>query len=451
MQLGNVYMRDTDGNIPKASTGNVIENVCGLIFDISGQKDFWTKGAGLAIADTWKDQVVELNSLNEAVEAGITPFTGETETKEDGGESVTISKDLLAGIPYYHIKQHYDRIGGQGRLFVMFADCSANWNAIIEMQRAANGVIFQIGVWTEQHLWTKPDASASTYTVNIVNDLDRVATELADDYFSPTQIILCANTSKVKVGNTTQNTIAISQIPSCVVKARYVSVLLSQSMTDEVRKMQASLDSTTPVGALGLALGTIALAGVGECIGWVGRFDAVQFAPAIEMGFGDSTIADGHLTNSTSYSALTKGQLNALSEAGYIFLRTFEGYEGHVYFANDHTCSDGDFCTIARNRAINKSRRLVRMALLPYVNSPIKVDPANGNLQSGQVATFEGLVRTPLEAMETAEEISGIAFVTVPAEQNILVTKTLKLSYGLVPMGCAEIIDVTEGLYVSQQ
>lgn len=443
MALGNVFMRDIDGNIPVAQS-NTVENVCGLIFDISGQTDFWTKGGGANIADMWKDKVIELNSLNDAVEAGITPYTGNVDESSN-------SVDVLAGIPYYHIRQFFDMAGGRGRLFVMFADCSKNWNALIEMQRAANGMIFQIGIWTEQQLWVKSDESASSYSLNLVADINRTAVEMADDYFAPASILLCANTSKVKVGTQTTNTIAVSQIPTCEVDARYVTVLLSQSMEDEVRRMQASLASTTPVGVVGLALGTLTKAGVGESIGWVRQFDLVNYVPTIEMGFGDSSVSDGLIANSLNYSALTKTQLNALEEAGYVFVRSFEGLEGHTYFANDHTCSAGDYCTIARNRTINKSRRLVRMALLPYVNSPIKVDPSNGNLSAAQVTVFTNLVKDVLDAMESAEETSGTAFISLASEQNILVTKKLVLSYGIIPMGCAESIEVTEGLYVSQQ
>lgn len=453
MALGNVFMTDTDGNIP-VLTDNTIEKVCGLVFDISGQPDFWTTGAGTRIADTWRDKVIEVNNLNEAVEAGITAYTGETEevTVNVGGAdtTTTVSKDLLYGIPHYHISQFFKIAGGSARLFVMFADCSTSWDPIIEMQRAAGGTIFQIGVWTEQRLWNKPDDSASTYTTDLVTDLNQIAQELADDYFAPTSILLCANTSKVKIGNTVSDTIALNQIPSCVKDARYVSVFLSQSMEDKVRAMQASLTSTTPVGVVGLALGALVMAGVGESIGWVQQFDVMNYVPVIEMGFGDSTIDQERLKNSSSYSSLTKNQLNKLEEAGYVFLRTFEGLEGHVYFANDHTCSAKDFCTIARNRAINKSRRLIRMALLPYVNSPIKVDPSSGNLSSAQVTVFKNIITDILTEMTSAEEISGIGSVEVPADQNILVTKKLVLSYSIIPMGCAESIEVTEGLAVSQ-
>lgn len=214
--------------------------------------------------------------------------------------------------------------------------------------------------------------------------------------------------------------------------------------------MQASLKSTTPVGVVGLALGALTRASVGESIGWVQNFDLVNYVPSIEMGFGDSKVEDGKIANATSYSALTKYQLDELDDKGYMFLRTYEGREGHVYFTKDRTCSDGDYCTIARNRTINKSRRLVREALLPYVNSPVKVDPSTGQLSSAQITIYNNLITSVLSAMETAEEISGIGTVSVPADQNILVNKKLTFSYKLIPLGCAESIEVTEGLAISR-
>lgn len=442
MALGNVFMTDTDGNIGSQIV-NLTEKVCGLLFDISAQADFWTKGAGVELAETWKDNVVELNSLDDAVKAGIVPRTGES--SEEG-----VSKDLLAGIPYYHIKQFFGFAGGSGRLFVMFADCSETWDAIIDMQKASGGIISQFGVWTEKNLWTKMDDMADGYTISIVGDLQSVAEQMANDYFAPAHILLTANSSKVKTADGEDGNIVLSEIPTCVIGARYVSVLLSQSMDTEVKQMHGSLKSTTPVGVVGLALGALSRANVAESIAWVANYDLVNYVPAIEMGFGDATVVEGVITNATRYSALNKFQLDELDDKGYIFMRTYEGHEGHVYFTKDQTCSDGDYCTIARNRTINKSRRLVREALLPYVNAPIKVDPSNGNLSSAQVTVFTNLITDVLTAMESAEEISGIGTVSVPAEQNILVTKELNLSYTLIPIGCAETIKVEEGLAISR-
>ena len=135
MALGNVFMTDTDGNIGSTISSDV-EKVCGLLFDISGQTDFWTKGQGAAVAEKLKDTVIEINSLDDAINLGIKPYTGAT----TGEDEEAVSTDFLAGIPYYHISQFFGMAGGSGRLFIMFADCSANWNAILDMQKASGGI-----------------------------------------------------------------------------------------------------------------------------------------------------------------------------------------------------------------------------------------------------------------------------------------------------------------------
>ena len=61
MALGNVFMKDTDGNIGSQIV-NLTEKVCGLVFDISAQSDFWTKGQGAEIAENWKDQIIAVSN-----------------------------------------------------------------------------------------------------------------------------------------------------------------------------------------------------------------------------------------------------------------------------------------------------------------------------------------------------------------------------------------------------
>ena len=134
---------------------------------------------------------------------------------------------------------------------------------------------------------------------------------------------------------------------------------------------------------------------------------------------------------------------------GYVFLIKYNGLEGHVYFSKDKTCSNGDYRTISRNRVINKSRRSVRNALLPYVNSPIKVDPSTGYLSAAQRTIFENKVGDILKAMETAEEISGYS-VSVPTNQNVLTNDTVIIKYTIVPIGTATTIEVTEGLSIKK-
>lgn len=434
-------MTDADGNIGR-EISRLTEKVCGLLFDISAQSDIWTNGAGVKLAAALKDTVIELNCIEDAEELGLAAYTGETD-----GDSAR--KDFLAGIPYYHIKHFFTACNNTGRLFIAFADCKDNWNALVDMQKAAHGVINQFGVWTEQNLWKQTDTSAEQYSIQIVGDLQSTAKQLADSYNAPCVILLNANTSKVATASGNVDTVVWSKIPSCVADSRYVSVLLGQGLDSDVSAMQCSLASTTPVGNVGAALGELTNSNVGESIGWVANHDLITYFPDIEFGFGDSTIVDKALKNSTKYSSLSQSQLDNLDNLGYVFLCRYVGYDGHVFFSSDQTCSNGDYCTIARNRVINKSRRSIRTALLPYVNSPIKVNRSNGQLPTAVITIFTNLITDVLNAMTDAEEISGIGKISIPASQNILKNDRLIIQYTIVPLGTAKEIRVTEGLTLS--
>lgn len=496
MALGGVFMTDTDGNIG-TEVNSSAEKVCGLLFDISGQTNFWSSGYPATVANKFQNTVVELNSLQDAIDAGITPYDADTD----------VTSNFLHGIPYYHIKHFFDILGRAGRLFVMFADCSQTFNAIIDMQKAAHGLISQFGVWTEQYLWSHIDTSAASYAVRLVGDLNPIAQSLANDYNAPCVILLNANSAKVLGATTTETqysydavaepsgnpaeqhwyksdgnggyteasetsvvaettyytrtgtdvtstaiytTVDIAKIPTCMVGKRYVSVLLSQGVENEVSAMQCALDSKTPVGNVGAALGILSIASVAESIGWVQYYDVVSQFPGIEFGFGDSTLTSGKLTNPTSYESLSQSQIDTLDDKGYIFLCQYSDHEGHVYFNGDTSCSDGDYRTIARNRVINKSRRLVRKALMKYVNAPIKVDPASGTFSSTQIAIFHKDISDALDIMVKAEEASGIGAISIPAAQNILKNDKLNFKYTLVPIGTSKGIEVSEGLVLKQ-
>ena len=443
MALGGVFMTDSDGNIG-TSVVNLSEKVCGLLFDISGRSNFWSTTPGSAAASKLQDTVVELNSIDDAVEAGIAAWTELTAS--------TSADYLLNGVAYYHIKNFFTRLGGSGRLFVMFADCSSNWNALRQMQQAAQGQISQIGVWTEQMLWKVGSTPATDpYVVEtMVADLQTAANDLANNYHAPLVVLLNANTGNVKTASDPQATVALNQIPTVIGSHRYVSVLLGQDVDSNVAAMQIGMTSHAPVGTVGLALAELALGSVGESIGWVQQHDLRDFFSGIEFGFGDLSVSSGHFASTTDYDSLTKAQLDALEDKGYIFPVKYAGLEGHVYFSSDRTANDGDYRTLSRNRVINKSRRVVRAALLPYVNAPLKVDPANGRLSTAQIAIFTNLVSDVLNAMVSAEEVSGIGSIVIPADQNVLKSDKLILKYTLIPLGTAKTIEVTEGFALSQ-
>lgn len=436
--LGGVFMSDTDGNIGRNSTTST-EKVTGLLFDISKQENFFTTGAGATAKEKLQGTVVEINSMDDLEELGITPYTDDKD------------KDLLFGIPYYHIKHFFNIQGDNGRLFVMFADCKTNWDAVDQMQRAAHGMIHQLGVWTEQSLWKHTDPEGSTYSVDIVASLNSKASALADEN-APLSIVLSANSAVLTTAESTENKIDLAKIPSCQMDARYVTVLLSQGLDKDVTAMQFANKNHTPVGTIGALLGCLAAASVQESFAWVNKFNLIGYFPDIEMGFGDVTVASDKLTSTLKYSSLNKVQLDTLDDKGYVFLCKYSGLESGVFFSKDQTCANAtsDYRTVARNRTINKSRRAVRNALLPYVNSPLKVDPSTGYLSAAKITTFQNIVSDVLLTMQNNEEISGFS-VKIDKNQNVLKNDTLIIKYSLVPVGVATRIDVIEGLALTNK
>lgn len=201
------------------------------------------------------------------------------------------------------------------------------------------------------------------------------------------------------------------------------------------------------MGFLGAMMGAIAKANVQESVAWVKQFNLFDDDfQDIELGFGDVNLTiEDELTSLNLYESLSPVLLDDLDEKGYIFPIKYAGRENGIYISKDQTCSVGDYRTIARNRTINKSRRAVRAALLPYVNSPLMVNPATGFLAPSKITAFKTLIGDILAKMQAAQEISGYA-VNIDPNQNVLVNDTLRISYVIVPIGVATRIYVEEGL-----
>lgn len=295
------------------------------------------------------------------------------------------------------------------------------------------------------------DSSAETYSIDLVASLNSKAVALADEN-APLSVVVSPNSAVVTTVDGTSKQIELAKIPSCHIDARYVTVLLGQGLDTDVTAMQFANPNHTPVGTIGALLGCVAAASVQESFAWVNRFNLIGYFPDIEMGFGDITETDGKLTSTPKCSSLNKVQLDTLDDKGYVFLCKCSGLESGVFFSKDHTCanSDSDYRTIARNRTINKSRRAVHNVLLPYVYSPLKVDPCTGYLSSAKITMFQNLVSDVLMTMQTNEEISGYS-VTIDKNQNVLKNDTLMIKYSLVPVGVATKIDVVEGLALTNK
>lgn len=442
MSLGNVIIKTVDGNIPvNSASGN--EKVTGLLFDVSLQPDLFSAGYGknnvgkLALND-----VAYITNLKSAIQDfGIIKRVTATEDEEN-------NVNFYHGIPYYHISEFFrcsGNIDGNSRLYVMFADCSSNWSAIDIMQRASGGTISQLGVYTEQPLW-KLNGSEEKYSLNLVNSINDKAVAMAEQH-QPLSIVLSANCSNTGANTSEGKIIDLNKIPTAICDASRTTVIFGQAQSKLISTIQKRNKNNTPVSFLGGMLGCLAKANVQESVAWVKQFNLFSDDfQNIELGFGDINQADeDEFISLNAYESLSPTLLDDLDEKGYVFLIKYAGRENGIYISKDQTCSNGDFRTIARNRTINKSRRAVRSALLPYVNSPLMVNPTTGFLAPSKISAFKTLIGDILNKMQSAQEISGYA-VNIDTNQNVLVDDTLRISYVIVPLGVAVKIFVEEGL-----
>lgn len=442
MALGNVVIKTTDGNIPRGTaSGN--EKVTGLLFDVSLQPELFTAGYGKNNEGNlaFNDVLYVTSRKSASQDFGIIERASATEDEEN-------NVNFYHGIPAYHIREFFrmsGNIDGNGKLYVMFADCSQNWDAIDIMQRVSGGTINQLGIYTEQPLW-RQNGSEDKYTLNLVKSVNDKAVAMAEQH-QPLSIILAANCSNTGADTSEGKKIDLNKIPTALCESSRTSVIFGQARSALVSIMQKANKNKTPVGFLGAMLGCLAKANVQESVAWVKQFNLFDDNfQNIELGFGDINQTDGEeFISLNAYESLSPTLLDDLDDKGYIFLIKYAGRENGIYISKDQTCSSGDFRTIARNRTINKSRRAVRSALLPYVNSPLMVNPTTGFLAPSKITAFKTLVGDILKKMQSDQEISGYS-VNIDANQNVLVDDTLRISYVIVPVGVAVKIYVEEGL-----
>lgn len=208
-----------------------------------------------------------------------------------------------------------------------------------------------------------------------------------------------------------------------------VSVMIGQDAS-----IAALTDHFEFYGAVGTLLGTVSLAAVNVNVAWVGKFNVL----------GD-TLVDWSIS-STGSTALSESDLDDLNDSAYIFFRNHAGRAG-IYFNDSHTATDleSDFLTIENNRTLNKAARLIRQALLPQLNAPVKVDPSTGFLPLEVVKAIEALGNKALEdGMMKNDELSGFTF-EIDEEQDILASSNLECELSLIPTGTARTITIKIG------
>lgn len=445
--LGGVFTTDYDGK----TTSNVFlstENVVGIIFDTSIVGGLAKAlGEDTVAAKTFANgNVVELNTSKDLKEAGI-------------------DEAVMCGLVKYHLDSLFSLAGGTQRIFVSFMDSTddPDFEAVEKMQLASGGIIYQIGVWTGKAIATKnADGSYSVEPGNVCAKLQAVAEILGGkvgvtNYEGNAPLNLLVSAPIIGEG-----TVDLKNLPD-LTSSDYpkVTVLVGQAPTDSVHKIMYAINHTgetatfAPVGCVGAALGCLAVAPANESIAHVANFNLAAVMQDAELGFGklvDDAENKCYKAESSFTNIKTIGYTKRntyLHKNGYVFLTNYDGLENSIFFSSDQTLSTGDYRTIARCRVMHKSRRIVRRALLPRVNSNVEIDSATGQLSASAIADFQNLVIQALdinmvEPGTTKPQISGRTC-TIDPSQDVLTTDAIDIDYGLIPLGVSGVINVKEG------
>lgn len=446
--LGGVFTTDIDGK----STSNVFlstENVVGLIFDTSivGGLDKALGTDTVAAKAFANGNVVELNTSKDLKEAGI-------------------DESVLAGVAKYHLDCFFSLADGTQRIFVSFMDSDddADFEAVEKMQLASGGIIYQIGIWTGKPIATKNnDDTYSVEAGNICAKLESVAEILGGkvgitnyEGNAPLNILLNAPIINEAV-------VDIKKLPDLSeMNFPKVTVLIGQAPTDTVHQIMYDVnhvdnatESFAPVGCIGAAMGCLATAPANESIAHVNGFNLAAVMQEAELGFGNivkdaDNNAYGDKSSFINIKTIGYTKRNTyLHKKGYVFLTNYDGLENSIFFSSDQTLSTGDYRTIARCRVMHKSRRVVRRALLPRVNSNVEIDVTTGKLSASEIAEFQNIVIQALdlnmvEPGTSKPQISGRTCI-IDENQDVLNTDAIDIHYSLVPLGVTSVINVTEG------
>ena len=173
--------------------------------------------------------------------------------------------------------------------------------------------------------------------------------------------------------------------------------------------------------AIGAIAGLIGKAKVNEDIGWVQKFN---IAPAVEISPPDLTLA----------------HIQALDQAGFITVRTYNGKKGY-YVTSPRLFVDetSDYHLLEYRRVADKAATLIRRVLLEFaradVRAPVDADPENppDPAKSPTIKDIETRMKAVLrDEMFKHGEIYGYQ-VWIPEGQNIWSTKRLTVNYRIAP------------------
>jgi len=310
---------------------------------------------------------------------------------------------------HYHITEFF-RMNPEGVLYALVKNGSTAATAadIATLQTYAGGNIRQVGVFNS--------------TMLAIADVQEQCTALEEAH-RPLSVVLTYSGKNVERAALKTDTAALAADGLC-----NVSLLIGCDMDTG---LVAALGDFAFHGCIGACIGAVSKAHVHESIAWVGNFKLGLKAPAL---------FNGNLIRNIDTS-----DLEVLNGNRCIFPVIHAG-DADNYFNDSHTLDvdSSDYAYIENVRTIDKACRGIRGKLLPSLNSPLKVDPGTGKLDTPTVAFLETTAGEALEEMEKAGELSGYK-AEIDPDQNVISTGDVEIIIKKVPVGVMRKVRVKIG------
>jgi small nuclear ribonucleoprotein (snRNP)-like protein len=328
-----------------------------------------------------------------------------TQVETDGFTAVS----ALYAEFWYHASEFF-RMNPQGALWLLMNPASVSQTLIQQCQ----GEVRQIGAYVTD--------------VAQIGSVWQTLADTLDAAFCPAQIVVGWNGATPVLPNDAAFNMQLKSSPN-------VSLLAAGDGSGKGLSIALALGKVY-LPAFGTVVGLMSRALVSENIGWVEKFNASNGQELETAKLSDGTVAP------------TDDDVDPYDNAKIIVFRKLLNYGG-TYINDTYTAivATDDFATIENNRTMQKCKRLIRAALIPHFNRPVKVDPESGKLNAGLVSFLEGEIERPLINLQNREEISG-QFVSIDPNQNVLSNSIVVIDVGITPFGVARQLVVKIGYRV---
>jgi hypothetical protein len=418
-----------DGNTIEVKVAEVYETVSlGTYTKVSADSTVTLVGEGIEAAINAGTSEHGYTALNTAGAITITAPKRMGKYLNSAGVTTVIVGTITVGTPttfsagagsrfgvyYYHVKEFF-RMNPQGVLYIGIFAYESTFAAIKTIQNFSNGQIRQMMVYQTGTVFAGTQVTAIQ--------------AVCDTLYSEDQPLVVIYNPDI----TSFATVAALNINLNALDSEMVSVNIGMDLTGDGNFFYQTVGGAVNSG--GTELGCLSKALVHQNIAWTGgfnvasgdEFDKVQFA------------------NGVAYIGTSTSALNTLNTYKYNFIKKFGADYAGSYWNLDvtSTASTSDFSRIRNNRTMQKATRQLRIAMLPYLNSPIELNE-DGTLTQDVIQQFKAGCERSLDQMRSAGEISQRQVLIDPT-QDILSTNTLTIGVKIIPIGSAETIEVNIG------